>query len=77
MPSTTPQYSSIAELNEKLKILWISCGRDDPAFGRWQRLDNVMNEQKVRHTFWPTEGAHTFSVWRASLAQFAPLLFRQ
>jgi enterochelin esterase family protein len=68
--------SNPSELNEKLKVLWISCGRDDPAFARWQRLDGVMNEQKVRHTFWPTEGAHTFTVWRASLAEFAPLLFQ-
>jgi len=67
--------SNPSELNEKLKLLWISCGRDDPAFARWQRLDGVMNDQKVRHTFWPTEGAHTFSVWRESLAEFAPLLF--
>jgi enterochelin esterase-like enzyme len=80
--SATPQSfegrvrSDASELNEKLKVLWISCGRDDPAFGRWQRLDGVMNEQKVRHTFWATEGAHTFSVWRASLGEFVPLLFR-
>ena len=67
--------SNPSELNQQLKFLWISCGRDDPAFARWQRLDGVMNDQKVRHTFWATEGAHTFTVWRASLAEFAPLLF--
>jgi enterochelin esterase-like enzyme len=79
--ATPPDFESRVksdspQLNEKLKLLWISCGRDDPAFARWQRLDSVMTDQKLRHTFWPTDGAHTFSVWRASLAEFAPLLFR-
>jgi len=51
------------------------CGRDDPAFGRWQRLDGVMNDHKVRHTFWATDGAHTFTGGRASLGELAPRLF--
>ena len=64
------------EFNDKVKLLWISCGRDDPAFARWQRLDGVMNDLKIHHTFYATDGAHTFAVWRKSLIEFAPLLFR-
>jgi enterochelin esterase family protein len=80
--SATPQNfesrlkSNPTELNENLKVLWISCGRDDPAFSRWQRLDGVMTGLKIHHTFFATEGAHTFTVWRESLGKLAPLLFR-
>jgi enterochelin esterase family protein len=79
--ATPPDFESRlksdpAQLNQKLKLLWISCGRDDPAFARWQRLDILMTDQNLHHTFWATDGAHTFSVWRASLIEFAPLLFR-
>jgi len=80
--ATPPSFESnlkkadATDFNEKVNLLWISCGRDDPAFGRWQRLDGVMNDLKIRHTFYPTDGAHTFTVWRKSLIEFAPLLFR-
>jgi enterochelin esterase family protein len=79
--SATPQNfesglkANPQELNDKLKLLWISCGRDDPAFSRWQRLDGVMTDQKIHHTFYATDGAHTFTVWRESLGKFAPLIF--
>jgi enterochelin esterase family protein len=80
--SATPQAfenrvkSDSAELNAKLKLLWISCGRDDPAFRRWERMDKVMTDANVNHTFYAMDGAHTFTVWRESLGKLAPQLFR-
>jgi enterochelin esterase family protein len=64
-------------LNSKLALLWIGCGRDDPAFGRWEKMHGVLDELKIRHTFRATDGAHTYAVWRKYLAEVAPLLFRE
>jgi enterochelin esterase family protein len=63
-------------LNSKLALLWIGCGRDDPAFARWQKMHEVLEELKIRHTFRPSEGAHTYAVWRKNLGEVAPLLFQ-
>jgi enterochelin esterase-like enzyme len=62
--------------NSKLKMLWIACGRDDFLFDRSQQLANLLKAKGIRHTFHPTEGAHTYTVWRRYLGEFAPLLFR-
>jgi enterochelin esterase family protein len=64
-------------LNSKLALLWIGCGREDPAFARWEKMHGVLDELNIRHTFRPTDGAHTYAVWRQYLAEVAPLLFRE
>lgn len=78
-PATFQQRATAdaSEFNQKLNLLWISCGRDDPAFARWERLHQAMDDAHVRHTFRATPGAHTYGVWRQNLAELAPLLFRQ
>lgn len=62
--------------NNRLKQLWIGCGRQDPAFERNQKLSELLTAHKVRNTFHPTEGLHNFAVWRRYLVEVAPLLFR-
>ena len=66
-----------AGTNKKLKLLWIGCGRQDPAFERNQKLSELLTAHQVRNTFHPTEGLHNFAVWRRYLAEVAPLLFRK
>ena len=62
--------------NEKLKVLWIGCGRQDSAFSRSQGLSDVLTKNHVKHVFHATEGVHNYTVWRKYLAEYAPLLFR-
>lgn len=62
--------------NAQLKALWIGCGRQDSIFVRSQRFAAILEGRKIVHTFRATEGAHTFTVWRQYLNEFAPLLFR-
>ena len=62
--------------NEKLKSLWIGCGRQDSLFSRSQGLSDLLTKYQVKHIFHPTEGVHNYTVWRKYLAEFAPLLFR-
>lgn len=61
--------------NQKLKLLWIGCGRQDPAFERNQKLSELLAAHKIRNTFYPTDGLHNFAIWRRHLAEVAPLLF--
>ncbi len=63
--------------NERLNLLWIGCGKQDSLFGRSQKLSESLTAKGIRHTFRDTEGAHTYTVWRQYLGEFAPLLFRK
>src|SRR5205085_806069 len=63
--------------NKKLNLLWIGCGRQDPAFDRNQKLSELLTAHQVRNVFHPTQGLHNFTVWRRYLAEVAPLLFRK
>ena len=59
-----------------LKLFWISCGTEDALLKRSQELDATLKKNGITHTYRLTPGAHTFTVWRQNLGEFAPLLFR-
>ena len=62
--------------NERLKALWIGCGRQVSLFGRSSGLSELLTRYSVKHTFLATDGVHNYTVWRKYLAEYAPLLFR-
>jgi enterochelin esterase family protein len=62
--------------NARLSLLWIGCGKQDSLFERSRKLSELLAAHRIRHTFRATEGAHTYTVWRQYLGEFAPLLFR-
>lgn len=62
--------------NDRLKTLWIGCGRQDSLFSRSNNLAELLTKYHVNHVFYPTDGVHNYTVWRKYLAQYAPLLFR-
>lgn len=62
--------------NKKLKQLWFACGKDDSLLARSEQVDKVLQEHNIRYVYRETEGAHTWTVWRKYLAEFAPLLFK-
>lgn len=64
------------ETNQKLKLLWIGCGRQDGAFKGTEELSGLFQTNQIRHTFHPTDGHHNFSIWRDYFAEVAPQLFR-
>jgi enterochelin esterase family protein len=59
-----------------VKTVWIACGKADGLFERSQKLSALLDSRNIRHIFRPTEGNHTYTVWRQYLAEFVPLLFR-
>ncbi|HEY0548944.1 MAG TPA: alpha/beta hydrolase-fold protein [Verrucomicrobiae bacterium] len=80
-PRFEMRFNSLLEdphgTNKKLKLLWIGCGRQDPAFERNQKLSQLLTAHKIQNTFHPTEGLHNFAIWRKYLVEVAPLLFRK
>lgn len=71
-----PLLKDARETNERLKTLWIGCGRQDSLFGRSSSLSELLTKYQVRHVFRATDGVHNYTVWRKYLADYAPLLFR-
>ena len=63
-------------VNQKLRLLWVGCGREDGAFGASKSFSEFLAASGVKHTFRETDGAHTWMVWRRYLRDIAPLLFQ-
>lgn len=61
--------------NRKLSLLWVGCGRQDPAFERDRVFCELLTRHGIRNTFYPTEGRHNFTLWRHHFAEVAPQLF--
>jgi enterochelin esterase family protein len=73
---STIEAMSAADLNEKLDLLWIGCGKDDFLFEANNNLDKLLTEKKVQHVYRVSEGGHTWPVWRLYLSELTPLLFQ-
>jgi enterochelin esterase family protein len=65
-----------AEVNKRLKLIWIGCGRQDRLFAGSEALCGALQAKGIRHTWRPTDGGHTWIVWRKYLAEVVPQLFR-
>ena len=61
--------------NQKLRLLWVGCGREDSLFEPAKEFSKFLTTQKIKHTFRESSGAHTYMVWRRYLNEVAPLLF--
>jgi enterochelin esterase family protein len=65
-----------AAANDRLRLLWISCGKDDGLVEPNRQFVHWL-EAKGLHCVWTeVPGVHSWRVWRRNLATFAPLLFR-
>jgi enterochelin esterase family protein len=74
LASAFPSVDS--SVNSKLKVFWISCGRDDRLFAPNQKLVNWLNSKGVKVSLHETSGMHTWMVWRRNLVDFSSLIFR-
>jgi len=68
--------SDPAKINKALKVFWIGCGREDGLFTGNQGLSDILGKKGITHTFYPTGGAHTWTVWRLYLFETLPLIFK-
>ncbi len=79
-PNTKPAAELIkdpADAAGKLKLLWLSCGKDDGLLNVSQRFHDVLVEKQVPHIWHIEPGGHDMKVWKNDLYLFAQRLFRE
>ncbi|MCI6493350.1 MAG: alpha/beta hydrolase-fold protein [Bacteroidales bacterium] len=59
-----------------VKLYWIGCGKADFLFEGSNKLDAVLTEGGLEHTYFVNEGGHVWYNWRQYLNIFAQLLFK-
>ncbi len=73
-PAITPKTG--AQIQAKVKLLWIACGTEDGLYPLNQNLIAWLKDQGMAPTAISTPGMHAWMVWRGNLSVFAPLLFQ-
>nr|WP_321485395.1 alpha/beta hydrolase-fold protein [uncultured Draconibacterium sp.] len=58
------------------KLYWFACGESDFLWEMAKEMDAALTRNGLEHTFYVTDGGHTWANWRKYLNTFAPLLFR-
>ncbi len=66
-----------SKANSQLRLLWVSCGRDDRLMGINRKFRDWLQSKQIRVNWLETAGAHSWQVWRRNLADFVALLFRE
>ncbi len=59
-------------------LIWISCGDQDTTvqYARVKAWAESLQKSGIHETFVTYQGAHTWPVWRKSLVEFLPLVFK-
>ena len=65
------------KINNDLRLFWLSeGGKEDIAYKNGQVMLAKLDELKIKHSYYEYPGGHTWPVWRNTLYNFAPLLFK-
>jgi enterochelin esterase-like enzyme len=67
---------NVPNVNRRLRLLFLSCGSEDPRYPGHLDLVDALTRYKIRHEWYSTPGAHQWKVWRHSLREFLPRLFQ-
>jgi enterochelin esterase-like enzyme len=62
--------------NAEFRLLFLSCGTEDPRYAGYVKLVDTLKQRGIAVEWFGTAGDHEWKVWRASLAQMLPKLFR-
>lgn len=71
-----PVLETPRETNERLKLLWLACGRDDRFLEGNEAIIGALSRGGIRYQWHLTEGGHTWPLWQRNLVDFVPLLFQ-
>ncbi|MBI4904268.1 MAG: esterase [Acidobacteria bacterium] len=70
-------FSDPAALNKKVRLFWMGFGDlEGDLFTAGKSVHSQLDRAKVRHVWFETGGSHEWQVWRKSLYDFAPRLFK-
>lgn len=81
MQNTEKYYQIIKDnkdkFNNELKVFWLSMGgKEDIAYDNCKAMRERFDKIGIKYDYFETPGGHTWPVWRESLYQFAPLIFK-
>jgi enterochelin esterase-like enzyme len=65
-----------AAVNRKLRLLFLSCGAEDPRYPGQLDLADALKQHNIRYHWFSTPGVHEWKVWRHSLAEFLQEVFQ-
>jgi len=69
-------FADPAATHKKLRLFFFSCGVEDPRMPYLTKVVEDLRSRQINLTFKSYPGAHEWKVWRNSLADMAPMLFR-
>jgi enterochelin esterase family protein len=73
-----PQLAADAKAaNAKIGLLWIGCGTEDPLDAGAKAFDAELTKLQINHHYKTRAGGHVWPIWRWTLAEFVPLLFKK
>ena len=78
-PNTKPAQDLIDdpnEVNEKLELLYISCGFKDDLLNISEQIHNYLKDKNITHEYVILPGGHDFEVWKKNIYHFSQLLFK-
>lgn len=73
----TTALADVNAVNAKLKLFWLGCGKDDRVFAANQEFAATLKQRDIKHVWRPSEGGHSWPVWRLYLSEITPLLFAE
>ena len=62
-------------INNRLKLLWVACGKDDPRYSGHLAMVYALKEKQIRFESHETKGGHEWRFWREQLLDFMQRLF--
>lgn len=66
-----------AEQLKKLKVLWISCGKEDGLYNASKAFSDLLTQNNINHRTLFTDGGHTWMNCRLFITETAQLLFKK
>jgi enterochelin esterase-like enzyme len=68
--------ADVAAFNQKFDLFWIGYGDLEGGYANGKKLHATLEADGIKHVWFETVGSHEWQVWRKSLYDFAPRLFR-
>ena len=70
-------FKDPANINKKLNLMYMSCGRDDPRLTAQKKMTEDLRKRGIDVVYTDWSGAHEWKVWRCALADMAKSLFKE
>jgi enterochelin esterase-like enzyme len=68
--------ADVAAFNKRFDLFWIGYGDLEGGYANGKKLHSTIEAAGIKHVWFETLGSHEWQVWRKSLYDFAPRLFR-